>query len=389
MQTTYSNFGIFGTIANWLLGNDIKETENILKALKEQANFVKTYTVDKDKNKSGSKGHKSDNRLQELQEINQTLEKINKEYDDLSKKEGKSKALADIKKQFNDTLNYTNKLGKKFGLHFDYPTEFKSLQQYRREILKVMKSLKNLKGGEKTILEFETMIGKADSDDLQKQIEQQLKEIAERISRAKVADEFYRKILSVTGDYSLAGQVAESIFGQDGRKLNSVLAEQVRSMTNGLKLPNGIISPDNIINYKKLREWAEVNKEELDKHLADLEDAKERDPRQVLRGLSQRSGESQDLCRQARGACPHHSRENPRNRRAGQSRQLYQRTGRGIEARLHGARDTRGGKARMGCVQGYAHICADVRGSRARVYLHAHGDEKPPHRTERLMGQCT
>lgn len=263
MQTTYSNFGIFGTIANWLLGNDIKETENILKALKEQANFVKTYTVDKDKNKSGSKGHKSDNRLQELQEINQTLEKINKEYDDLSKKEGKSKALADIKKQFNDTLNYTNKLGKKFGLHFDYPTEFKSLQQYRREILKVMKSLKNLKGGEKAILEFETMIGKADSDDLQKQIEKQLKEIAERISRAKVADEFYRKILSVTGDYSLAGQVAESIFGQDGRKLNSVLAEQVRSMTNGLRLPNGIISPDNIINYKKLREWAEVNKEEL------------------------------------------------------------------------------------------------------------------------------
>ena len=266
-QQDLLNMGVLSKWWNKLLGNDIeaevKQMENEVKALDTLIPFVTGYTVpDKSENKR-SKGSKSDNRLQELQEINQTLEKINKEYDDLSKKEGKSKALADIKKQFNDTLNYTNKLGKKFGLHFDYPTEFKSLQQYRREILKVMKSLKNLKGGEKTILEFETMIGKADSDDLQKQIEQQLKEIAERISRAKVADEFYRKILSVTGDYSLAGQVAESIFGQDGRKLNSVLAEQVRSMTNGLKLPNGIISPDNIINYKKLREWAEVNKEEL------------------------------------------------------------------------------------------------------------------------------
>ena len=266
-QQQLLNMGVLSKWWNKLLGNDIeaevKQMEKEVKALDTLIPFVTGYTVPEKSENKRSKGSKSDTRLQELQEINQTLEKINKEYDDLSKKEGKSKALADIKKQFNDTLNYTNKLGKKFGLHFDYPTEFKSLQQYRREILEVMKSLKNLKGGEKTILEFETMIGKADSDDLQKQIEQQLKEIAERISRAKVADEFYRKILSVTGDYSLAGQVAESIFGQDGRKLNSVLAEQVRSMTNGLKLPNGIISPDNIINYKKLREWAEVNKEEL------------------------------------------------------------------------------------------------------------------------------
>lgn len=260
MQTTLTNSGIFGTIASFFLKGKIEETTKIIKALKEQAAFVKTYTVpEKDKNK----GRKSDTRLQELQEINQTLEKINKSYDELSKKEGKSKALDDIKKQFEDTLKYTNKLGKKFGLHFDYPTEFKSLQEYRREILKVMKSLKNLKGGEKAILEFQTMIDKADSDELQKQIEKQLKDIAERISRAKVADDFYRKILTTTGDYSLAAQVAESIFGQDGRKLKSIMAEQVRNLTNGLVLPDGIISPDNIINHKRLREWAESNKDEL------------------------------------------------------------------------------------------------------------------------------
>lgn len=261
LQTTFANSGIFGSIASLFLKGKIEETTKIVKALKEQAEFVKTYTVpEKSENKGG---RKSDTRLQELQEINQTLDKINKEYDDLSKKEGKSKALEDIRKQFKDTLDYTNKLGKKFGLHFDYPTEFKSLQQYREQILKVMKSLKNLKGGEKAILEFQTMIGKADSDYLQKQIEQQLKDIAERISRAKVADEFYQKILSATGDYSLAGQIAEGIFGQDGRKLKAVMAEQVRALTNGLKLPSGIISPDNIINHKALREWAEANKVEL------------------------------------------------------------------------------------------------------------------------------
>lgn len=261
MQTAVTNGGLLGFAVSLFFGGKIKETKKIIEALTAQAEFVKTYTIQEDK--SSGRSHKSDNRLQELQEINQTLEKINKEYNDLQKKEGKTKALEDIKEQFKDTLTYTNKLGKKFGLHFDFPTEFKSLQQYRNAILKVMKSLKKLKGGEKAILEFQTMINKADSDELQKQIEKQLKELADRISRTKIAKEFYEKILGMTGDEELAANVTFSIYGEDGKDLKKAIADQVRKITNGFKLPDNIISADNDIDHKALRDWAEVNKDEL------------------------------------------------------------------------------------------------------------------------------
>lgn len=217
------------------------------------------------------KGSKSDTRLQVLQEVAQTLATINKEYDDLAKKEGASKALADIKERFKEVLAYTNKIGGKFELNFGLPTEFKTLQEYRNEILKVMQTLKGLpKGSEKTILDFKTMIGKADSDYLQKQIEAQLKELADRISRTKTAREFYDKVLNLTGDNRLASKVAESIFGQNGSELRKALADQVRGMTGDIPLPDDIISADNIIDYKALRGFAEANKTELGKMYDEL-----------------------------------------------------------------------------------------------------------------------
>lgn len=265
-QEAFSNSGMLGTIASLFLGSSIKETEKIIEALTAQAEFVMTYTIQKDKSSGRSR---SDNRLQELQEINQTLEKINKEYNDLQKKEGKTKALEDLKKQFKDTLAYTNKLGKKFGLHFDFPTEFKSLQQYRNAILKVMKSLEKLKGGEKAILEFQTMISKADSDELQKQIEEQLKAIADRISRTKTAKEFYEKILSMTGDYDLAAKASVSIYGDTGHELQEQLVQQIQQYFQNdrinIQIPIDVITSDNQINYKLLAEFAERMKDVLGK----------------------------------------------------------------------------------------------------------------------------
>ncbi len=214
---------------------------------------------------SNNSGRKSDTRLQDLQEINQTLEKINKEYDDLQKKEGKSKALEDIKKQFADTIEYTNKIGKKFGLHFDYPTEFKSLQQYRREILKVMKSLKNVQGGKKAVLQLQTMISKADSDELQKQIEQRLKELADRISRTKTAKEFYDKILEQTGDVDLAVRVAINVYGEQGKDINKQIRQQIKALVDSTSasFDASVFFADGTLDYKALRAFAEAQKDAL------------------------------------------------------------------------------------------------------------------------------
>lgn len=216
---------------------------------------------------TNNSGRKSDTRLQELQEINQTLEKINKEYDDLQKKEGKSKALEDIKKQFADTIDYINKMEivTKHGLHFDYPTEFKSLQQYRREILKVMKSLKNIQGGKKAVLQLQTMISKADSDELQKQIEQRLKELADRVSRTKTAKEFYDKILSQTGDVDLAVKVAINVYGEQGKDINKQIRQQIKALVDSTSanFDASVFFADGALDYKALRAFAEAQKDAL------------------------------------------------------------------------------------------------------------------------------
>ncbi len=262
MQTTVANNGILGTIANFFLKDKIEETENIIKALEEQAKFVETYTLSKNK-KSG--GHKSDTRLQELQEINQTLSTINKEYDDLFKKEGKSKALEDIKKQFKETLDYTNKIGAKFGLYFDFPTEFSSLQQYREEILKVMKSLKDLKGGEKAILQFQTMIDKAQTENFQKLIEKELKSIADQISRTKTAKEFYNRIFDQTGDMELALHLSTAIYGEDGRNLDSQIRRQIETLIKetSATFDPSVFFADGSLNPKRMRAYVEAQKEAL------------------------------------------------------------------------------------------------------------------------------
>ena len=169
---------------------------------------------------------KSDNRLQNLQEIEQTLTKINQKYDELAKKEGQTKALEDINKLYANTLDYVNKLGKQFKLSFKIPTEFKDLQDYRKAILDVINTLK-MKGYQKAALDLEEKIGTGNLDALQKQIEKQLKELSDRISRTKTAKEFYEKILGMTGDYDLAAKVSLSIYGDTGYDLQKQLAEQV------------------------------------------------------------------------------------------------------------------------------------------------------------------
>lgn len=269
------------------LQKDIDETNKTIsiieKTLSEQSDYSKSK-------KKGSKGSKSDTRLQVLQEVAQTLATINKEYDDLAKKEGASKALADIKERFKEVLAYTNKIGSKFGLNFDFPTEFKTLQEYRNAILKVMQSLKGLpKGSEKIILDFKTMNGKADSDYLQKQIEAELKRLADRISRTKTAKEFYEKILGQTGNRDMAKRLVTSIFGENGSALNKEIAERMRKMVEGTSatLPDFVFNADMSVNSKALRGWVEANKAALGdvaKELTKFADESEKDTAKMIEG---------------------------------------------------------------------------------------------------------
>lgn len=244
------------------------------KALKYYNAMSLLNTSTSGRGRGGSKSSKSDNRLQNLQEIEQTLTKINQKYDELAKKEGQTKALEDVNKLYANTLKYVNKLGKQFKLSFKMPTEFKDLQEYRKAILDVINKLR-MKGYEKAALDLEEKIGTGNFDALQKQIEKQLKALADRISRTKTAKEFYEKILGMTGDVDLAANVSLQIYGSTGRDLKEQIKEQFAKAFEGVKPDHADIMPDvtDIINrgaYEELRDYIALLPEAQRKAAEDL-----------------------------------------------------------------------------------------------------------------------
>lgn len=248
------------------------ELVNNRDALKEQKDFYEKYlkllpVFSQPKTGGGSGRKASDTRLQTLKEIENALSTINSKYDELLKKEGNTLALEHINEIYKEQLAELNKIGKRFGLSFQMPTSFKDLQSYRQSILDVINKLKSkgLKGAEKAALELDIKIGTANVYKTSEAIEANIKELADKVSRSKAAKEFYDKVLDSTGDTDLASKVAESIYGQNGANLQKALADQVKGIITGqnLEVPGGIISPDNIIDYKKLREFTDKYKDEL------------------------------------------------------------------------------------------------------------------------------
>ena len=207
-------------------------------------------------------GAPSDNRLQNLQEIERTLTSINKKYEELAKTEGNTAAIEYVRKNYDSTLKYINKLGEQFNLNFAMPTDFKDLQSYRKAIKDVIEQLE-MEGYEKAAIELELKIAEGNQAQLQKEIQAKLKALADRISRTKTAKEFYEKILSQTGDEKLALRVTTHIYGESGQDLKEQVVSQIETALSETKvdLPAGIIDVDKNIDYKALREFANKAKE--------------------------------------------------------------------------------------------------------------------------------
>ncbi len=67
------------------------------------------------------------------------------------------------------------------------------------------------------------------TDQAQKAIEKELKDLADKVSKTKTAKEFYNKILSQTGDVELAANISLQLYGSNGRDLNEMVKEQMRN----------------------------------------------------------------------------------------------------------------------------------------------------------------
>lgn len=216
------------------------------------------------------------------------MQDFQKGVEDLSKWMGYTKGLADEQE---------NMLGRGLSLKIDSRqldgTKEELIKWYEDSIAEIRKKIAQMGGKEWEGLGVQMILAKdtksrvlkkyqellADmfkeltdfrTEQMQSEMERKLKALADRISRTKTAKEFYEKIIPTTGDYSLASKVAESIFGQNGSELRKALAEQVRSMAGDIPLPDNVISADNVIEYKALRQFAEANKNELGKMYDEL-----------------------------------------------------------------------------------------------------------------------
>lgn len=268
LEWTKNMLSMFGLPAD-AVETKIAESQQTLKLLQSMIADIPDIEGIGKKEKGGKK---SDPRLQLLNEIANKMAEINREYDNLLKKEGQTQALADTQKLFASSFADMQKVANKYKFKlpaFEVPKTIEDVQKWYDAIIKEINRL-GLKNADKILIELGFKRDKSAIDEQQREIEAELKRLAERISRTKTAREFYEKILSTTGDHTLASKVAESIFGQNGSELRKAMAEQVRGMTNGLELPEGIISADNVIDYKALREFAEGNKDELGKMYDEL-----------------------------------------------------------------------------------------------------------------------
>lgn len=241
---------------------EIKKVQLLVEALKQLFPFLAPV-------KSSGSGRTSDPRLQTLQEIANKMAEVNKEYDELLKKEGQTKALADTQKLFASSFEQMQATAKKYKFKlptFEVPQTIEDVQKWYKAIADEIKRLK-LKNADKILIELGFKSDKAAIDKQQKDIEAELKRLSDRISRTKTAKEFYEKILGMTGDYDLAAKVSLSIYGDTGYDLQKQLAAQVRQYFQNdqvsIEIPLDVITADNQINYKRLGEFAEQMKKQL------------------------------------------------------------------------------------------------------------------------------
>lgn len=204
----------------------------------------------------------ADPRLGILQEMVSSLKAINQEYEELVKKEGETKALSDIQRTYAETLDYLNSLTEEYNFslpEFKIPTSVKTLQDYLKQIREEMSGLSK---SDKSVLSLTVDIEKDTTTRLQKKIEKQLKELAERVSNTKTAKTFYDKILAQTGDIDIARRITFSIYGDDSYNLHRAISEQIREAFKtgddkidaqiGVKLDNIIDSKNERVNYMEL-----------------------------------------------------------------------------------------------------------------------------------------
>lgn len=222
MQKVNSVLSMFGLPG---FGKDtIEEEQSKKKVLEEYLKFLDGL----DKSKSTGKGSKKqDPRLAVLQEEASLVERIYKEYKELEKTVGSLQAAKDVKQMFGKTLEA---LGKRHN--FGIATTINQLVGQLDILFDKMAALpkKAFPNLDKTLKEFRFKIEKLNIDEAQKEIERQIKELAEKIKQSKAAQDFYNEIFKLTGNATLSQQLSVNIYGTDGSGIFEQTKKQLEKL---------------------------------------------------------------------------------------------------------------------------------------------------------------
>lgn len=240
----------------------LKQAEERKKALLKLLEDLDEIEIESGKDKKG--GEKSNNRLSLLKELFSEYKAMYDEYKKLSETLGADKAAA----KMEDVYGEVAKQFEKYGL--EIPMTAKKAadgMQVLIDAMEKLRSAKDKKGNplfetlEKDISSSKATLANFNAEEFRKNIEAELKRLADRISRTKTAKEFYEKILGMTGDVDLAANLSLSIYGENGEDLDKAIRDNIQATLGknkqGIDLDfSAAIRADGSVNYNALTKIA-------------------------------------------------------------------------------------------------------------------------------------
>lgn len=256
---------LFKGVAN-NVQKEIDEANKTIKILEQNLKTMPNFSsggTKKTKTRK-TKTAKDDPRLSILNEMVSTLKQINKEYDDLAKKEGATKALEDVGSNYAKMFKYMAAMSSKYKFNlptFSVPTDTKTLIGYLKKIKAAMSKVPK---SEKNVLSLGVEIGKINYEETRLRIEKELSDLSERISRTKVAKEFFDKILDQTGDLNLAERITFSVYGGIGTDVKGTMSKYVSKLFEQVsaQVPTDIVKPFKV-DFTQLEQYVKNNADKL------------------------------------------------------------------------------------------------------------------------------
>ena len=205
---------------------DAKKLDKDTTALEAQKQVIEAMITAWDNSEKTQKaGVKSAE--QALKDELSAVEKIYKRYQDLRKLKSETDTQSILANEFKG-VNLTT-LSKAYS-----PKQMIAVYQ------KALAEAQRL-GKKDLALEIQTKLGEFNVEEQQRELEQKLKDLSDKISRTKTAKEFFDRMLGMTGDKELSATLTMSVYGTTGDDLQKLMTKQIFDAFKGVDISEAML----------------------------------------------------------------------------------------------------------------------------------------------------